>query len=64
MPTIEASSSDLLKLIGKSLSDAELEKVLLSAKSEFSNLEKGQIKIEVADVNRPDLLSIEGIARQ
>jgi len=62
MPTIEAKKSDLLKLIGKKLSNAELELALSYAKSEFEGAE--EIKIEIADVNRPDLLSIEGIARQ
>jgi len=62
MPTIEASKKDLLRLIGKKLSDKELAKALNYAKAEISG--KEEIKIEIADVNRPDLLSIEGIARQ
>src|SRR3989344_485578 len=63
MPTIEASKKDLLKLIGKKLSDEKLAEALSYSKSEFAG-EKGEIKIEIADINRPDLLSIEGIARQ
>ena len=62
MPTIEASKKDLLSLIGKKLNDKELALALQYAKSEFSG--ENNIKIEIADVNQPDLLSIEGIARQ
>ena len=63
MPTIESSKNALFNLIGKKLNDKELEKVLNCAKSEVS-FDNDALKLEIADVNRPDLLSIEGIARQ
>ena len=63
MPTIEASKKDLLRLIGKKLDDKKLEEALRYAKSEIEG-SGDEVKIEIADANRPDLLSIEGIARQ
>lgn len=64
MPTIEGSKKDLEKLIGKKFSEKELEDVLIFAKSELDSIEGDAIKIEVKDTNRPDLWSMEGIARE
>ena len=64
MPTIEISKSDLLELIGKKLSEKELEDALELAKSGIDSEEGDVLKIEVGDVNRPDLWSTEGLARE
>lgn len=60
MPIIEISETDLKKLIGK----IDLEKIQQYSKLEISRGEKDILNVEVKDSNRPDLLSIEGIARE
>jgi len=65
MPTVEASRKDLEKLVGKKFkSHEELDTALMYAKAELDALEKDEMKIDVKDTNRPDLWSIEGIARE
>ena len=65
MPVIEASFKDLKKLIGKNLprDEERLWDVLSYVKTEVDGLEGDTIKLDVGDTNRPDLWSIEGIAR-
>ncbi len=65
MPTIEVSHSDLCKLAGKNLSLRELEeKALLFVKGELDGSEGDKLKIDIKDTNRPDLWSVEGVARE
>lgn len=64
MPTIEGSRKDLEKLVGKKFSGKELENALLFAKGELEQAQGDKIKIDIKDTNRPDLWSIEGIARE
>ncbi len=64
MPTIEGSKKDLEKLVGKSFSRKEFEEALLFVKGELEDCEGDKIKIDVKDTNRPDLWSIEGVARE
>ncbi|MBN2042168.1 MAG: phenylalanine--tRNA ligase subunit beta [Candidatus Aenigmarchaeota archaeon] len=64
MPTIEISMKDLQMLIGKKISMKDLEKYLEYVKGEIENVEGDRVKIEIADTNRPDLWSTEGIARE
>jgi len=64
MPTIDASLKDLNQLLGKKLSTKELEQNLHFAKCELEASDGDQIKIEVKDSNRPDLWSVEGVARE
>jgi len=64
MPTIEVSRQDLCRLIGKDLSIKELEEVILYAKGEIDSIDNDKIKIDIKDTNRPDLWSVEGIARE
>jgi phenylalanyl-tRNA synthetase beta chain len=64
MPTIEINTADLQELIGKKLTDDELVEALTYAKGEIDAKDGSIIKVEVADTNRPDLWSTEGIARQ
>jgi phenylalanyl-tRNA synthetase beta chain len=66
MPTIGVDRSDLVNLIGVSPEDAELEDLLTLAKAEVKgyNPATGELNLDLADTNRPDLWCAEGIARQ
>ena len=65
MPTIEIIKKDLEKLLGKKLALEELaEKAMPFAKAEVETAEGDKLKIGIKDTNRPDLLSVEGIARE
>ncbi|MEM7825299.1 MAG: phenylalanine--tRNA ligase subunit beta, partial [Candidatus Aenigmatarchaeota archaeon] len=64
MPSIEVSFSDLCSLIGKKLSFEELKDFIAYAKGEVESIEGDTVKIEIKDTNRPELWSVEGIARE
>ncbi|MBU2496916.1 MAG: phenylalanine--tRNA ligase subunit beta, partial [Nanoarchaeota archaeon] len=64
MPTIEISKKDLEKLAGKKFSKNELENLLLVVKGEIESIDNDTIKIDIKDINRPDLWSTTGIARE
>ena len=64
MPTIECSKKDLEELVGKKFSKEELEEILLGVKGELDALKEDELKIDIKDTNRPDLWSVEGIARE
>ncbi|MFC2135998.1 phenylalanine--tRNA ligase subunit beta [Bacteroidota bacterium] len=64
MPTIELSKKDLFNLIDKKLSDKELDEDMMLVKGEVEFVEGNSIKIEIADTNRPELWSAEGVARE
>lgn len=63
MPTIEISKKDLNKLTGIRI---ELDEAmpLIKAEATIDENNKDLVKIELKDVNRPDLLSVEGIAKE
>lgn len=63
MPNVEASKKDFEKLCGISFSNEQLKEALMFAKGELDASEGDAIKIDIKDANRPDLWSIEGIAR-
>ena len=67
MPTITFEKEDLERLVGRSLRLDDLEEYLLAAKIEVEDVrvEEGRtiLEVEVGDTNRPDLWSVEGIAR-
>jgi phenylalanyl-tRNA synthetase beta chain len=64
MPKIELSARDLEGLSGLgSLSAADLEERLALLKAELDDWQDDAIKIELNDTNRPDLWSVEGVAR-
>jgi phenylalanyl-tRNA synthetase beta chain len=63
MPVISVSSQDLKSLLGRKVSDDELESVLPLNKLEIESREGDELRVEVTP-DRPDLLSAEGIARQ
>jgi phenylalanyl-tRNA synthetase beta chain len=66
MPTISARLSDLGRLAGEPLDRETLDARLVGAKGEAKSLADSpdDLRIELADGNRPDLWSPEGIARQ
>jgi phenylalanyl-tRNA synthetase beta chain len=64
MPKIEISKRELEKLIGREFSIKELDELLLFAKGELENVDDDILKVDIKDTNRPDLWSIEGIARE
>ncbi len=70
MPTISVSKRDLESLLQQGRKDLhtlnieELKRLLQLAKGEVKSIEGDELRIELADTNRPDLLSVEGIARQ
>lgn len=64
MPVIEISLNDLSNLIGRKIAPAELEDDVLFVKGELEEINKDTAKIEIKDTNRPDLWSVEGIARE
>lgn len=66
MPTITCKLKDLNQLATTQLTAAELEKAILYAKGEIKEYDpvSDEVKIELQDTNRPDLWTVEGIARQ
>ena len=65
MPKIEVKENFFYKALGKNYTYDELEAVFPKAKAELDGVdaEKGMLKIELNDTNRPDLWSAVGLAR-
>ncbi|MGI6488961.1 MAG: hypothetical protein ACOXZ7_00180 [Sphaerochaeta sp.] len=64
MPKIDTTDTLFYSLLGRTLTDDELEAILPVAKAELDGHEDGILKIELNDTNRPDLWSAAGVARQ
>ena len=66
MPKIEIDAQAFYKRLGKTPDNSTLELMLESAKAELDDWDqdKGILKIELNDTNRPDLWSTAGLARQ
>jgi phenylalanyl-tRNA synthetase beta chain len=64
MPTVEFSLRDLNALLGRELSIDELEEAVLYVKGELEGFDGDEVKLDIKDTNRPDLWSVEGIARE
>jgi phenylalanyl-tRNA synthetase beta chain len=65
MPTIEASYSDLQELIGTHVPlDVLRDEGIMYAKGELDGIDGEKLKLDMKDTNRPDLWSIEGVARE
>ena len=62
MPTITYDKNDLLNLIGKKMSDEQLEEVIHLMKTNVEDKNENEITIELTP-DRPDLFGIEGLAR-
>ena len=63
MPKIETSEKLFYGLLGKTLTDSQLEEILPVAKAELDGHDGDLLKIELNDTNRPDLWSAAGVAR-
>ena len=65
MPGIQFSLTDLERLLGRSLPRDEdgLNEILALVKGDIESVEGNDVSIEVKDSNRPDIWSVEGIAR-
>jgi phenylalanyl-tRNA synthetase beta chain len=63
MPVLSISAQDLRSLLRRKISDSELCEVLPLNKMEIDSWDGDEIKIEITP-DRPDLYSVEGIARQ
>lgn len=64
MPTVEFYLKDLQRLVKRKITVKELEEAILYAKGEIESVEDDIIKVDIKDTNRPDLWSVEGIARE
>ncbi|MCD6477825.1 MAG: phenylalanine--tRNA ligase subunit beta [Candidatus Aenigmarchaeota archaeon] len=65
MPTIEFSLKDLENLLGRKIDIDELRNNgILFVKGEIEEENEDVIKVDIKDTNRPDLWSVEGIARE
>jgi len=64
MPKIDVSYSDLCELIGRRIPLEDLKQHIYFAKAEIEGKEGDILKIDSKDTNRPDLWSVEGIARE
>jgi len=63
VPGTTVFASDLFSLLGRTLEDDELRSTMLACKAEVEGVEGDEIKLEIKDSNRIDLLSTEGIVR-
>ncbi len=66
MPTLEGHFDDLLGLLHQKVTPQEMDRTLDRVKGEWKSYDPGsrRFKVELNDTNRPDLWSVEGIARQ
>ena len=64
MPKIDTTDTLFFGLLGRTMTDDELEQILPVAKAELDGHEDGILKIELNDTNRPDLWSSAGVVRQ
>lgn len=64
MPTVEFYLKDLKRLLKRNVSQKQLRELILFAKGEVESVEDGIVKVDIKDTNRPDLWSVEGIARE
>ncbi len=62
MPTIDVNKEEFFRHLKSS--GMPLEKALLLVKGEIKGEDELFLKIDIADTNRPDLFTLEGIARQ
>ncbi len=62
MPTITYDKRDLLNLIGKDISDEQLEEVIHLIKPNVEVMKENEITLELTP-DRPDLYGVEGLAR-
>ncbi len=63
MPSYEGDLRDLERLVGRKFDPSELEDILFNTKVEVE-VEGERLYLECSDTNRPDLWSLEGLARE
>jgi phenylalanyl-tRNA synthetase beta chain len=63
MPSTTVSRSELFSMLGRSLDEDEMRSAFLGCKAELEGVDGDEIKLEIKDSNRIDLLSTEGLAR-
>jgi len=64
LPTIDFNKRDFEELMGIDVSAREIQNYFLAVKGEVDGFEDDTIKLDVKDSNRPDLWSVEGVARE
>ncbi len=64
MPKYEVRKEDLERLVGRSFTLEEIEDLLFDLKAELDDYEDGIITVDYSDTNRPDMWSVEGLARE
>jgi len=64
MPYVKASLKDLMTLLHRDVDTRDIDRLLRTSKVLIAAADGDLLRIEVADANRPDLWSVEGIARQ
>ncbi len=62
MPKITLNKKDVIKLVGKPISDKKLEETIPLIGTDLERVTKDEIEVEIFP-NRPDMLSEEGFAR-
>ena len=62
MPVLVFDKADLIQLVGKKLSDKQIEEIINKTKANVERIDEKEIEIEVTG-ERIDLFSIEGFAR-
>ncbi|MEM7821367.1 MAG: phenylalanine--tRNA ligase subunit beta [Candidatus Aenigmatarchaeota archaeon] len=62
MPTLTYDKKDLIKLIGKDITEKEIEEAINMIKLNVEKIEKNEITVELTP-DRADLFGIEGLAR-
>jgi len=63
LPTIDVNKQDFISLMGGDISSSVLERLLPVAKAELKKEDEDTYTIELTDTNRPDLWTVEGLAR-
>src|SRR3989338_2401117 len=64
MPKIDVSQKDMCSLIGRKLTGEQIFDELLYPKTELDDVNGDALKVDIKDTNRPDLWSVEGLARE
>ena len=64
MPKIDTQEELFFHLMGRELTDDQMQDIFPVAKAELDGHEGSVVKIELNDTNRPDLWSAAGVARQ
>ncbi len=64
MPKYDVRKDDLESLVGRKFEIEELEDIFFDLKAELDGYADGVITVDYSDTNRPDMWSVEGLARE